>query len=239
MTRWWFCLRNLLVCLVGTTSAFAADVATIKPSDLAEFDQQPKPVRELIERALKLTRMDLGYKYGSADPKNGGMDCSGTVAYLLKSDGFEHVPRQANQMYVWAWKHDGITPVVSSDLKSFQFSRIKPGDLMFWSGTYSVKREPPVTHVMLYLGRLKKDGRRVMFGASDGRRFNRKSMSGVSVFDLELPRQGSKSRFLGYAPIPGMRQRIEEAVHATVQVAQPVQQAPSGEASAPPAQVAN
>lgn len=208
---------------MGSPSLSAADVATIQTSDLADFSAQPKPVRTLIEKALQLTRMDLGYKYGSADPKNGGMDCSGTVSYLLKEDGFKHVPRQANLMYVWAWKAGGVTPVVGSDPASFQFSRLRPGDLLFWSGTYEVKREPPVTHVMVYLGQLKKNGRRVMFGASSGRRYAGKSMDGVSVFDLELPRPESKARFLGYAPIPGMRQRVEDAIHATVQAAQPVE----------------
>jgi len=41
--------------------------------------------------------------------------------------------------------------------------------LMFWTGTYETGRDIPVSHVMLYLGREKGSGKRIMFGASDGR----------------------------------------------------------------------
>ncbi|MEM1059428.1 MAG: NlpC/P60 family protein [Verrucomicrobiota bacterium] len=212
----------------------AAEVASIQTGDLADYAEQPAPVRELIDRALQLTRMDLGYRYGSADPKKGGMDCSGTINYLLRADGFEHVPRQANQMYVWAWKAGGVTAVASSRLASFEFDRLRPGDLLFWSGTYDVDREPPVTHVMLYLGRLKDGGRRVMFGASSGRRYAGRSRHGVSVFDLELPRPGSKSRFIGYAPIPGMAERIRLAAEVAIPTA-PAAALPASAPAAPSA----
>ena len=47
----------------------------------------------------------------------------------------------------------------------------KPGDLLFWTGTYSVERDPPVTHTMIYLGEEKKSGKPIMVGASDGRTY--------------------------------------------------------------------
>jgi hypothetical protein len=75
---------------------------------------------------------------------------------------------------------------------------------MFWSGTYNVTRDPPVTHVMIYLGLNRRTGRRVMVGASEGRRFDEISRYGVSVFDFEMPRAGGDARFLGYAAIPGL-----------------------------------
>jgi hypothetical protein len=44
-------------------------------------------------------------------------------------------------------------------------------------------------------------------GASEGRRFNDVSRSGVSVFDFEMPRHAKgdtgTSRFIGYGAIPG------------------------------------
>jgi cell wall-associated NlpC family hydrolase len=40
-------------------------------------------VRQIIERGLDLTKQNLNYTYGSADPANGGMDCSGFVYYVL------------------------------------------------------------------------------------------------------------------------------------------------------------
>jgi hypothetical protein len=97
-----------------------------------------------------------------------------------------------------------LTPRAST-LNDPEFASLHPGDLLFWSGTYATgKREQPVTHVMLYLGKLKTNGHAVMFGASDGRRFAGESRCGVSVFDFELPKEGGKSAFYGYGPIPGM-----------------------------------
>ena len=67
---------------------------------------------------------------------------------------------------------------------------------------------------MIYLGTLKKDKRPVMAGASNGRTFAGKSRHGVSVFDFRFPvrgqpanRNGRKSRFIGYASIPGLRRK--------------------------------
>ena len=86
-----------------------------------------------------------------------------------------------------------------------------PGDLMFWSGTYSIERENPITHVMLYLGTEKRTKKRVMFGASDGRSYGGIQRWGVSVFDFKMPRQDTTKPekavvdFVGYGRIPGLR----------------------------------
>jgi hypothetical protein len=179
------------------------DVASIEPAELEGYEAYPVETKALIEKALGLTRRQLGYRYGSCDPKQGGMDCSGTIHYLLKSEGFEHVPRQANEIYKWVWKGTRFWAVVSSREDSFEFSELRPGDLLFWSGTYQVDRDPPVTHVMLYLGRSVKTGKRLMFGASERRRYQGQSKNGVSVFDFEIPKaNGQGARFLGYGAPP-------------------------------------
>ena len=59
---------------------------------------------------------------------------------------------------------------------------------------------------MIYFGTLKSDGKPVVFGASSGRRYRGRAIHGVSVFDLGLPAAESKSRFVGYGPIPGLAQ---------------------------------
>mgnify|MGYP003694585717 CR=1 FL=1 len=53
-------------------------------------------------------------------------------------------------------------------------------------GTYSIDRDPPVTHTMIYLGREKGTNKRIMVGASDGRTYDGKQRFGVSVFDFKL-----------------------------------------------------
>jgi cell wall-associated NlpC family hydrolase len=183
-------------------------VASLGVADLREFEAQSTAVQHLISDALKLTTQNLGYKYGSSDPANGGMDCSGTVYYLLRDTGLKDVPRDASGMYKWVWQKSRFQAVTSSSPDTFELGLLQPGDLLFWTGTYDVKRDPPVTHVMIYLGINRHTNRRVMIGASEGRRFNDQSMYGVSVFDFTLPRvkagETSTSRFIGYGAIPGL-----------------------------------
>jgi len=195
-------------------------VATLTTDDLKEYAKQPEGVRRLLAQGLALTRLNLGYKYGSADPKNGGMDCSGTVYYLLRQAGLAETPRDASGFYSWVWKEDRFWSVVSLNPDTFEFGQLKPGDLLFWTGTYRVDHDPPVTHVMIYLGTNRQTGHRVMLGASEGRPFDGKSRYGVSVFDFKLPVVKSRgvlagatvtgaeleSRFIGYGSIPGLEQ---------------------------------
>jgi cell wall-associated NlpC family hydrolase len=154
--------------------------------------------------SLALTRLNLSYAYGSSDPKNGGMDCSGTVYYLLRQAGVPDVPRDSSEMYKWAWQESRFWAVVSSHGDTFELAHLKPGDLLFWTGTYHIDRDPPVTHVMIFLGTDRQTGKLVMAGASDGRTFNGQPRNGVSVFDFKIPPAGGESRFIGYAAVPGL-----------------------------------
>jgi peptidoglycan DL-endopeptidase CwlO len=183
---------------------------TVPPEEIAGFDTYPAKVRQLLEAGLELTKQNLGYTYGSADPANGGMDCSGFIYYLLQQNGFPDVPRDSSQQYVWVRKAGNFNAVLSRREDSFELDALKPGDLLFWRGTYSIDRDPPITHVMIYLGREKRTKKRVMVGASDGRTYDGKQRFGVSVFDFKLPpppktNDGRLSPvFVGYGRIPGL-----------------------------------
>ncbi|HYR57954.1 MAG TPA: NlpC/P60 family protein [Chthoniobacteraceae bacterium] len=191
-----------------------APAATLDPSDLAEFAAQPPRVQALIASALELTKLNLTYTYGSADPARGGMDCSGTIFYVLNLQGFKDVPRDSSGQYEWARRAGPFFAVVSRRADSFEFADLKPGDLMFWTGTYGVARDIPITHVMLYLGTEKKSKKRVMFGASDGRSYNGIQRWGVSVFDFKMPKTETespvreKATFVGYSRIPTLRDAV-------------------------------
>jgi cell wall-associated NlpC family hydrolase len=175
-----------------------------------DFDANPAKVRQIIEGGLELTKQNLGYTYGSADPAKEGMDCSGFIYYVLQQNGFPDVPRDSSQQYVWLRKAGNFNAVLSRHEDSFELDALKPGDLLFWRGTYSIDRDPPITHVMIYLGREKRTKKRVMVGASDGRTYDGKQRFGVSVFDFKLPSAPKTNDaklspvFVGYGRIPGL-----------------------------------
>jgi peptidoglycan DL-endopeptidase CwlO len=185
---------------------------TLLPDQIAGYDDYPPKVRQIIDAGLELTKQNLGYKYGSADPGNGGMDCSGFIYYVLQQNGFPDVPRDSSQQYVWVRKAGDFNAVLSRKEDSFELDALKPGDLLFWRGTYNIDRDPPVTHAMIYLGREKRTKKRVMLGASDGRTYNGKQIFGVSVFDFKMPPppQSGDAKispvFVGYGRIPGLRE---------------------------------
>jgi cell wall-associated NlpC family hydrolase len=184
--------------------------ASLSPDQIADYDSDPPKVRQILDAGLALTKQNLGYTYGSADPANGGMDCSGFVYYVLKQNGFPDVPRDSSQQYVWVRKGGNFKAVVSRKEDSFELDDLKPGDLLFWRGTYNIDRDPPITHSMIYLGREKRTNKRVMVGSSDGRTYDGKQRWGVSVFDFKMPpppKSGDAKispGFVGYGRIPGL-----------------------------------
>jgi cell wall-associated NlpC family hydrolase len=183
---------------------------TLSPDEITGYENYPPKVRQILDAGLALTKQNLGYAYGSADPKNGGMDCSGFIYYVLQQNGFPGVPRDSSQQYVWLRKAGDFNAVLSRKEDSFELDALKPGDLLFWRGTYSIDRDPPITHTMIYLGREKRTKKRVMVGSSDGRTYDGKQRWGVSVFDFKMPPPPSSGDakispvFVGYGRIPGL-----------------------------------
>jgi cell wall-associated NlpC family hydrolase len=183
---------------------------SLSPDAIEGYQNYPPKVRQILDAGLALTKENLTYTYGSADPANGGMDCSGFIYYVLKQNGFPDVPRDSSQQYVWVRKAGDFDAVLSRKEDSFEFDDLKPGDLLFWRGTYNIDRDPPITHTMIYLGHEKRTNKRVMLGSSDGRTYDGKQRWGVSVFDFKMP-PPSKSGdatispvFVGYGRIPGL-----------------------------------
>jgi len=169
--------------------------------NLKDYKNYPLNVKKLITESYNLSTKKLTYVYGSSNPRLNGMDCSGTIYYLLQTLHISSVPRQSDQIYSWAVKKGNLHAVNNHPTSVDDFSDLKPGDLLFWSGTYHVKRTIPITHVMVYLGKNKKN-QPLMFGASNGRTYEGKKMWGVSVFDFKLPNATSHATFVGYSCIP-------------------------------------
>lgn len=201
----------LLLCALiaegGSVWGKGGTVATIAPTDLVEYEGEIAGVKKLIELSLELTRKKLRYRFGSNSPERGGMDCSGAVQCALDRFGFTGLPRSSHDFWKWVETAGTLRPtrgVHTTDDPVFQ--ELRPGDLLFWEGTYETgDLMPPISHVMIFLGTLKSDGQGVLFGASEGRYYRGKRIDGVSVFDWELPKPESASKFVGYARIPGLR----------------------------------
>lgn len=186
--------------------------ATIEASQIVGYQDYPANVQKILDASLDLTKRNLDYTYGSADPGNGGMDCSGFIYYVLTHNNVQNVPRDSAQQYLWVRKTGIFKAVNSRHEDTFELDELVPGDLLFWTGTYSVERDPPITHVMIYLGREKGTNQRIMVGASDGRTYKGESRYGVSVFDFKMPRPSKTAEgrvspsFIGYGHIPGLKQ---------------------------------
>jgi len=184
---------------------------SIVAKEIAGYENYPSEVRKVVDLALDLASRGLDYKYGSADPANGGMDCSGFVYYVLTNVGVRDVPRDSSEQYAWIRKAGKFEAVISRKEDSFELAQLAPGDLLFWTGTYNIERDPPITHAMIYLGREKSTNHRIMIGASDGRTYRGESRYGVSVFDFKIsaPALTNEGRlsptFVGYGHIPSLR----------------------------------
>jgi cell wall-associated NlpC family hydrolase len=187
-----------------TGSSKSGPQASLETTEIAGFGDLPPLSKKFVSAALHLTKCRLTYRFGSADPANGGMDCSGTIHFLLRYMGLKTPPRDASSIYLWAQSHGTLTEVRTNDINDPRFRSLRPGDLLFWEGTYDVQRIPPISHAMVYLGREKSTGNHVMAGASDGRRYRGVKRNGVSVFDFTLPKPGSKAVFVGFARVPGL-----------------------------------
>lgn len=205
-----FILSIMILCFIFLSSSCSqfgfrrfhrAVTQPVPISELSNDEHYPHNVKRVIAGAYVLSTKHLNYRFGSADPRHGGMDCSGAIYYLLRQIHYKKLPRSSYDMYIWLLRAGKIHHVTTNTFHSYQFNALKPGDLLFWTGTYRTRRRPPITHVMLYLGKDHND-MPLMFGSSDGGIFRGREMWGVSVFDFILPDDRGRERFVGYGCIP-------------------------------------
>ncbi|MGJ8695799.1 MAG: C40 family peptidase [Verrucomicrobiaceae bacterium] len=205
-------MKCLLILMAGVSVAYAGTMAepmVLKAEALKEFAELSKERKKVISDALEMARKNQGfrYKFGGASPKAGGFDCSGAMYYLLRKSELKP-PRTSSQQYVWVRDAKELTTVPRSVKKvdDAVFEKMLPGDLLFWSGTYAPTdgRTVKITHVGMYLGTEKKDGRPVMICATRGRSYRGVQRDGFGVYDFRIPSSKSRSKFEGYGPPPGL-----------------------------------
>ncbi|MFT4176363.1 MAG: NlpC/P60 family protein [Luteolibacter sp.] len=187
--------------------------ALISTSELAGFDALPEDRKKLIEQAIRVARESgwLPYQFGGSSPRDGGFDCSGAMYFVMQKSGLKP-PRSSAEQYEWVKAAGRFHSVPESvrDTGHPSLAALHPGDLLFWTGTYEPTdgRKTNITHVALYLGMEKKDGHHVMINATDGRSYRGKQANGYGVYDFRLPKEGKKSRFIGYGTPPGIAPKL-------------------------------
>jgi cell wall-associated NlpC family hydrolase len=200
--------RQIFVLILTALPVVATENELVRPGVLATADLEEYPSldglrKRIVDEALDLAAEEswLKYQYGSADPDSGGLDCSGSVYYILQRVGIDP-PRSSAAQFTWTKEEGALTDVAATVTSTGDaaFKDLRPGDLLFWSGTYEPTdgRTVPVSHVQIFLGHEKATGEPVMVGASDGRTYRGTKREGYGVFDFKLPKAGSKARFLGY-----------------------------------------
>ncbi|MBK1882509.1 C40 family peptidase [Luteolibacter pohnpeiensis] len=190
--------------------------ALVSTADLAEYEQLSEERQKLIRIAIEVAKNSpwLPYKYGGSTPEDGGFDCSGAMFFVMGKFGLEP-PRTSAAQFLWLQKHERLhtVPESATELSDPSLKELKPGDLLFWSGTYEPTdgRAVNITHVAMYLGTEKTDGRAIMINATDGRSYRGKQANGYGVYDFRLPRKTSRSKFVGYGTPPGISASKAEA----------------------------
>ena len=156
-------------------------------------------VQSLWDRCHYLSKKGVGYSFGSNSPYNGGMDCSGTVQFVLKSLGYHDIPRASYQQHQWMKNMGRLKSVGWGHSEEKAYASMKPGDLVFWGGTYNSGHK--VSHVEIYMGRNPQTGQQFFFGARSSR-VRGLNGNGVDVFKFPKSRKG---RLVGYGTLPGLR----------------------------------
>ena len=100
------------------------------------------------------------------------MDCSNTSRYLYKVTAGIQLPRTASDQYYYLHLQGKAWDVPLNDYglvdTTYLREHLKPGDLLFWENTYRPERQPPITHVMVYLG-VNDKGQWIMAGSQSSR----------------------------------------------------------------------
>ncbi len=167
------------------------------PSDLSN---------RFLEQARWLGDRGLSYNEDWRPPGESHawvMDCSNTARYLYKSTVGLNLPRTASDQYYYlhlqgkAWD----VPQASNGYADCNFLRrnLKVGDLLFWENTYRPERQPPITHVMVFLGTNDR-GSWIMAGSQSSRGGEHNRRHGgpdIYVFDPTQP-CGGYTTWLGF-----------------------------------------
>lgn len=167
--------------LLLTTPAFAQDVPRAEPTADAAA---PMTFADAIAIPARENVRYNGRWIPPGETKPWVMDCSNTSRWLYREVRGIDLPRTASDQYEWLRLHHRLWRTGPDEARLRR--HLQPGDLLFWEHTYRPPRRPPVTHVMVYLG---KDPRgRLMMAGSQG-------ASGPDVYEFRPTKKMGGYRF--------------------------------------------
>lgn len=182
-----------------TVVAPKAQAAPTSPREVLkqeEEEQQPRSSHldagRLVSLARSMQSKRLAYGQAWVPPGESTawvMDCSNTARYTYRALIGMEIGRTASEQYVNLTEQRRIYKVGGNPSKIL--NRLRPGDLLFWENTYKPVRKPPITHVMVYLGK-DRQGRSMMFGSQS----RRSGGPGIYPFD-PAKHSGGFSSWLG------------------------------------------
>ena len=158
----------------------------------------PPTLENLRASAHVLAREGLKYKFGRENPDQGGMDCSGTIEWLLTRMGIEGVPRTSYDQYEWLKRKKLLDDVQGKSASRKLLKKLSPGDLIFWGSTWRSGHK--VSHVMIYMGWNPDTKKHYVFGAR-GKLSKGILGNGVDVFELDPDR----GKLIAHGKIPGLQ----------------------------------
>jgi murein DD-endopeptidase MepM/ murein hydrolase activator NlpD len=189
----------------ATASTFATTTTPSTKSNRGFFSNlfapTPPPSANWADKFMQQAKQlsDVGLEYDESWRPPGESHAS---RYLYKVTTGLELPRTASDQYYYlhlqnkAWDvpegADGYAD------ENYLRENLKPGDLLFWENTYRPERQPPITHVMIYLGTNEK-GEWLMVGSqsSHGGLHNRRGGGpDIYVFDPHKP-SGGYTTWLG------------------------------------------
>ena len=161
----------------------------------------PEQHQKLIETCRWLSKQDLAYGQSWQPPGHPHvitMDCSNTIRFIVWKVFGLNLPRTASSQYVFLKERGKVREVpLRKDGKvdpAELVADMRSGDLLFWEWTYNVPRDPPISHVMIYLGR-KKDGQAMVAGSSQRMDGERGGGVDIYTFDPNAPSGNARNFF--------------------------------------------
>jgi LysM repeat protein len=188
-----------------------APVATPPPSEKPTTESSP-PLRDrFLTEVKRLAEKRIGYNekwHPPGEPARWVMDCSNTTRWLYRRVAAIELARTASSQYyelqqqnrAWLAPRNNGQTLSAAALARY----LRVGDLLFWEHTYKPQRTPPITHVMIYLGRDPK-GRLLMAGSQTSSGLYNPEGSGPDVyyFDPQGPRGGYRTGLFGMSHVEG------------------------------------